>query len=150
MISRISFRHRINHITVKYDGTESSVMVCSSSTPHDLYRQFRQLRQCNTMPHHSHRRSRVEDAASSKRPDRRDSSHRHRSKSPHRNQHKRKRSSTPSAIHLPSNARRLSKHDFDSYKVMFALYLDIQKQLVLEELEPDEVKGRWKSFVGKW
>jgi len=33
---------------------------------------------------------------------------------------------------------------------MFALYLDIQKQLVLEDLEADEVKGRWKSFVGKW
>lgn len=33
---------------------------------------------------------------------------------------------------------------------MFALYLDIQKQLVLEELPEMEVKGRWKSFVGKW
>ena len=33
---------------------------------------------------------------------------------------------------------------------MFALYLDIQKQLVLEDLPVDEVKGRWKSFVGKW
>lgn len=33
---------------------------------------------------------------------------------------------------------------------MFELYLDIQKQKVLEELPDDEVKGRWKSFVGKW
>ncbi|KAI9655422.1 MAG: hypothetical protein M1829_000658 [Trizodia sp. TS-e1964] len=33
---------------------------------------------------------------------------------------------------------------------MFALYLDIQKQLILEELDPDEVRGRWKSFVGRW
>lgn len=33
---------------------------------------------------------------------------------------------------------------------MFGLYLDIQKKLVLEELSEDEVKGRWKSFVGKW
>jgi len=33
---------------------------------------------------------------------------------------------------------------------MFALYLDIQKQLVLDELDEHEVKGRWKSFVGKW
>lgn len=33
---------------------------------------------------------------------------------------------------------------------MFALYLDIQKQLVFEDLAKDEVKGRWKSFVGKW
>ncbi|KAL9064138.1 MAG: hypothetical protein Q9161_009076 [Pseudevernia consocians] len=33
---------------------------------------------------------------------------------------------------------------------MFELYLDIQKQKALEELSEDEVKGRWKSFVGKW
>ena len=33
---------------------------------------------------------------------------------------------------------------------MFALYLDIQKQLDLEDLEETEVKGRWKSFVNKW
>jgi len=33
---------------------------------------------------------------------------------------------------------------------MFALYLDIQKQHILEDLPADEVKGRWKSFVGKW
>jgi DNA phosphorothioation-dependent restriction protein DptG len=33
---------------------------------------------------------------------------------------------------------------------MFAVYLDIQKQLDLEDLEENEVKGRWKSFVNKW
>ena len=33
---------------------------------------------------------------------------------------------------------------------MFALYLDIQKQIDIEELDEREVKGRWKSFVGKW
>ena len=33
---------------------------------------------------------------------------------------------------------------------MFALYLDIQKQIDIEELEEGEVKGRWKSFVNKW
>ena len=33
---------------------------------------------------------------------------------------------------------------------MFALYLDIQKQLDIEELDEAEVKGRWKSFVNKW
>ena len=33
---------------------------------------------------------------------------------------------------------------------MFELYLDIQKQKVLDELAEGEVKGRWKSFVGKW
>ncbi|KAI9815299.1 MAG: hypothetical protein M1827_002779 [Pycnora praestabilis] len=33
---------------------------------------------------------------------------------------------------------------------MFGLYLDIQKQLILEDLQDAEVKGRWKRFVGKW
>ncbi|TQB70673.1 hypothetical protein MPDQ_008209 [Monascus purpureus] len=33
---------------------------------------------------------------------------------------------------------------------MFAMYLDIQKEILLEDLSPEEVKGRWKSFVRKW
>jgi len=31
---------------------------------------------------------------------------------------------------------------------MFALYLDIQKGKILEDLDEVEVKGRWKSFIG--
>lgn len=41
-------------------------------------------------------------------------------------------------------------HDYAAYKPMFALYLDIQKQLVLEDLDEHEARGRWKSFIGKW
>ncbi|GAB7350524.1 hypothetical protein MBLNU459_g1113t1 [Dothideomycetes sp. NU459] len=33
---------------------------------------------------------------------------------------------------------------------VFGLYLDIQKQIDIEDLSNDEVKGRWKSYVGKW
>ncbi|RAL58594.1 hypothetical protein DID88_003954 [Monilinia fructigena] len=33
---------------------------------------------------------------------------------------------------------------------MFASYLDIQKGIFLDELGGTEVKGRWKSFMGKW
>lgn len=33
---------------------------------------------------------------------------------------------------------------------MFALYLDIQKNKFLDDLDEVEVKGRWKSFIGKW
>lgn len=76
----------------------------------------------------------------------------HRSRSPrishHHSSHKRAHASRP--IILPLEASTLSKHDFDIYKPMFGLYLDIQKQLILEELSDDEVRGRWKSFVGKW
>lgn len=33
---------------------------------------------------------------------------------------------------------------------MFGLYLDIQKQLAIDDLDDKEVKGRWKSFFNKW
>tara|TARA_R110002060_G_scaffold44631_1_gene55982 strand:+ start:130 stop:231 length:102 start_codon:yes stop_codon:yes gene_type:complete len=33
---------------------------------------------------------------------------------------------------------------------MFATYLDIQKQKILEDMDEIEVRGRWKSFIGRW
>ncbi|EFE42864.1 conserved hypothetical protein [Trichophyton verrucosum HKI 0517] len=33
---------------------------------------------------------------------------------------------------------------------MFGTYLDIQKGIFMEDLDDRELKGRWKSFVGKW
>jgi hypothetical protein len=51
---------------------------------------------------------------------------------------------------LPCQARELSRRDLEAYEPMFAMYLDIQKGIFLEELKKDEVKGRWKSFIGKW
>lgn len=51
---------------------------------------------------------------------------------------------------LPYQARELSKRDLEAYEPMFAMYLDIQKGILIEDLKGDEVKGRWKSFTGKW
>jgi hypothetical protein len=34
-----------------------------------------------------------------------------------------------------------------TYRPMFALYLDIQKNILVEDLA-EEAKGRWKSFIG--
>lgn len=51
---------------------------------------------------------------------------------------------------LPLRAQPLSKHDLAVYKPLFALYLDVQKEIYIEDLDEREVKGRWKSFVGKW
>ncbi|RFU35352.1 hypothetical protein B7463_g985, partial [Scytalidium lignicola] len=45
---------------------------------------------------------------------------------------------------------KFGKHDYDVYKSLFALYLDIQKGKVLDGLDETEAKGRWKSFLGKW
>jgi len=51
---------------------------------------------------------------------------------------------------LPFSAKHLDKHDLSRYRPLFASYLFAQKQLVIEKLDEGEVKGRWKSFVGKW
>lgn len=51
---------------------------------------------------------------------------------------------------LPFNACQLSRDDLKDYMPMFALYLDIQKRLDIEDLNEKEVKGRWKSFFNKW
>lgn len=72
----------------------------------------------------------------------------------HHSSHKRKRLSPdalpPKPIVLPLRAAPLSKHDLDRYRFVFASYLDIQKQLEIGELSEEEVRGRWKSFLGKW
>lgn len=44
----------------------------------------------------------------------------------------------------------MHKNDIDAYKTLLGHYLDVQKQLTIEELSGDELKGRWKSFLGKW
>ncbi|KAH8695359.1 hypothetical protein BGW36DRAFT_382536 [Talaromyces proteolyticus] len=51
---------------------------------------------------------------------------------------------------LPYNARQLSKGEFSRFEPMFAMYLDIQKGMVLEDLSEKEMKGRWKSFIKRW
>ncbi|KAI4147170.1 MAG: hypothetical protein L6R39_003211 [Caloplaca ligustica] len=92
-------------------------------------------------------------------------SSRHRSRSPsnvHNSQshrHRRRRSPSPRPhshrdhaipVTLPFNARPLHKADLETYKPLFGLYLDIQKHLMLEDLEDREVRGRWKRFTGRW
>ncbi len=79
-----------------------------------------------------------------------DRSHHKRQHSPYAHHHTSKRPKPPVPLHLPFHASPLGKGHYSHYKPMFGLYLDIQKQKVLEELPEDEVKGRWKSFVGKW
>lgn len=83
---------------------------------------------------------------------RRHQSHAHRARSPHRHHHRRKRSTDEAAPakDLPYNARMLTKHDYTVFEPMFGLYLDIQKSRILEDMDETEVKGRWKSFIGKW
>ena len=51
---------------------------------------------------------------------------------------------------LPLQARELSRRDLEVFQPMFAMYLDIQKGIFIEDLSEEEVKGRWKSFIQKW
>ena len=76
-----------------------------------------------------------------------------RSRSPYRRNTHRKRTRTPTRereVKLPFGARKLSKHDDKQLWSLFGLYLDVQKQLDLDELDEKEARGRWKSFVNKW
>ncbi|KAK3679289.1 hypothetical protein LTR78_000850 [Recurvomyces mirabilis] len=54
------------------------------------------------------------------------------------------------AIHLPFHAHHLHKRGVEAYRPLLANYLDVQKNLNIDDLDEDEVKGRWKSFLGKW
>ncbi|PWW73499.1 hypothetical protein C7212DRAFT_220113 [Tuber magnatum] len=102
-------------------------------------------------PHNSpsrHHRHRDHDSrSSSNSPDHhsreRHSRHHHHHR---RRRHKRTRSPSP-AIVRPLNAPRISRHDFELHKDVFADYLDIQKGLLLSELDRAEAKGRFKRFV---
>jgi hypothetical protein len=51
---------------------------------------------------------------------------------------------------LPYGARALSRWDFAAFEPLFAHYLDVQKGLTLAALAEEQVRGRWKSFVGRW
>jgi hypothetical protein len=51
---------------------------------------------------------------------------------------------------LPLNAQPISKSDLPRFHALFALYLDVQKRIAVEDIDEREVKGRWKSFVKKW
>ncbi|OAA51853.1 phytanoyl-CoA dioxygenase [Metarhizium rileyi] len=84
-------------------------------------------------------------------------SHRtHKSHSHHhhrRREHKRARRTLAAAsvpATLPFSARALSKSEFHAFEPLFAYYLDLQKQKFLQDMDEREVRGRWKSFVGKW
>ncbi|KAH7139415.1 hypothetical protein B0J11DRAFT_42747 [Dendryphion nanum] len=96
-------------------------------------------------PYRSSGKHRHRDRHTRSRSPQRDGKDRH-----HHHKRRRTRSRSPRAVVLPYNAKQLSKHNFDKYKPLFQSYLDIQKQIDIEELDEREVRGRWKSFVSRW
>ncbi|KAK5107108.1 hypothetical protein LTR62_001856 [Meristemomyces frigidus] len=74
-----------------------------------------------------------------------------RSRSPNREGHHYRSSKRfENAAQLPFHAHHLQKRDLDANRALLGSYLDIQKDIDIAELREDEVKGRWKSFLGKW
>ena len=69
------------------------------------------------------------------------------SKRHHHHRHEKRRAV---AEELPFSARYLVRGDLGKFEYLFAYYLDLQKQIDINELDEREVRGRWKSFVGKW
>ena len=78
---------------------------------------------------------------------------RNRSRSPrrhHHHGHHHHKSEAPKPVRLPFNQRELHRRHLERYTNLFADYLDLQKGHDIADLTEDEVKGRWKSFMGKW
>ncbi|KAF2828672.1 hypothetical protein CC86DRAFT_319656 [Ophiobolus disseminans] len=68
----------------------------------------------------------------------------------HRHKRHRSRSSAAKPVVLPYKAKQLSKRQYEEYKPLFQSYLDIQKQIQLDDLDEREARGRWKSFISRW
>ncbi|GKT94272.1 RNA helicase-like protein [Colletotrichum tofieldiae] len=102
--------------------------------------------------------SRRERRRSPRREDRdRESRHHHRHRHHHhrhRGDNDKDRSSKPATAavveSLPYEARQLSKSELGVFRPLLAYYLDLQKQKDIRDMDEREVRGRWKSFVGKW
>lgn len=53
-------------------------------------------------------------------------------------------------IILPLRASPLTKRHYTTHLALFAMYLDVQKQLDISTLPESERRGRWKRFVARW
>ncbi|KAM0720458.1 hypothetical protein Q7P37_004594 [Cladosporium fusiforme] len=108
-----------------------------------------------TMPseYHSDRHAK---RSRSPRDDRRDRDvRRHRSRSPrrhhhHSHHHSHRRIEDSKPVVLPFRQAPLHRRHLERYYNLFADYLDLQKGHDIADFTEDEVKGRWKSFMGKW
>ncbi|KAI1091060.1 hypothetical protein F5B19DRAFT_460181 [Rostrohypoxylon terebratum] len=81
------------------------------------------------------------------------STRRHHHHSHHHHHHRHRHTSTPSnhtPDELPFGARPLFRSDLDAFHPLFAQYLEAQKNKDVTTMDEREIRGRWKSFIGKW
>lgn len=77
----------------------------------------------------------------------------HHSHHRHYHHHRHRHASTPSTHtqdELPFSARPLVRSDLDAFTPLFAQYLEVQKNKDVTTMDERELRGRWKSFIGKW
>ncbi|GAB1315935.1 hypothetical protein MFIFM68171_06145 [Madurella fahalii] len=87
----------------------------------------------------------------SRSPDEDKEEHRRRDGHSHRRGHRRhSRRREQEVPDLPFGARQLSRNDLTAFRPLFAHYLELQKRLDIASLDETELRGRWKSFLGKW
>ncbi|KKA28742.1 hypothetical protein TD95_004762 [Thielaviopsis punctulata] len=145
-----SSRHRRNSRSRSRSRSRSPRSSHERLSNHDKSR--RQRSPAGSRPRHRHRsssrthkhdngQSRHGDESRHKDDDRRKDHNRHREKSSQE---------PPEPVILPYDARQLSKRDFAVFIPMLAYYIDLQKQKDLLAMDEREIKGRWKSFMGKW
>ncbi|PWY92615.1 hypothetical protein BO70DRAFT_281812 [Aspergillus heteromorphus CBS 117.55] len=133
-----SYSHSHSHSRTRSRSRSRSPNTTTTTTRPDRHR----TRHHHHHHHHDH--------------DRQDRHDRHRAHREHRDQKNRssqqptQHAAPPAPITLPFQARELRKRDLAHYTPMFDMYLDIQKGIFLDDLSEEELKGRWKSFVGKW
>ncbi|KAM3454132.1 hypothetical protein MY3296_003187 [Beauveria thailandica] len=120
---------------------------------------LRAARQTDESRRHRDRRSRSPERAEPGRKSTRENGSKEKSssrrlRSPHRHHAHRRRGEgdSPAAppATLPFDARPLTKSDLRRFEPLLAHYLDLQKQKYMEDMDDREIRGRWKSFVGKW
>ncbi|OAA68261.1 hypothetical protein SPI_00456 [Niveomyces insectorum RCEF 264] len=80
--------------------------------------------------------------------------HHHHHPHPHRPHRSHRTRSPPDDDRpLPHGARRLTLHDFATFRPLLAHYLDEEKHVCLagnDGLDDRDVRSRWKRFVDKW
>ncbi|KAI2469688.1 hypothetical protein F4781DRAFT_431212 [Annulohypoxylon bovei var. microspora] len=79
--------------------------------------------------------------------------HKHHSHHHHHHHHRHRQPSIHSSRtpdELPFSARPLVRSDLDAFTPLFAQYLEVQKNKDMAAMDEREIRGRWKSFVGKW
>ncbi|KAI0178647.1 hypothetical protein GGR52DRAFT_532947 [Hypoxylon sp. FL1284] len=125
----------------------------SHQSRHNTYRRDERHRDCDS----DYDLDRTSQMRREEQPSDSRSHHRTRARSPSTQHHQRRRhhrSETyqPADVpdELPFGSRRLVRSDLENFRPLFAQYLEVQKQKDIAALDEREVRGRWKSFVGKW